>query len=360
MLHRFNSNRYMRFCTAKMTSTLRYCTLAIASSLIVALASCNQTPTTTNTTQSPAVNSSPAATTTTHNHSNAEQININTAILSELDKFEAQLGVPALSHKIQANRPYGSPEELVTKNVVNQQQFDQIKDLVTVEDVVLTGEARDVDYMSKLGLMRGHMLVANELLDQQKPKEAEPHIGHPVEEIYVDVEDQLNERNVKEFKTSLMSLQDLVKASPKSPQVENNFDTSMQSIDGAIAALPESQRNSPAFVLQVVNELLDAANSEYGAAIADNKVTALIEYQDSRGFVLYANNLYQGISNQMAQVHPNEHQAISTNMSELTKAWPAVNAPTTLVKTPDEVTQLVTTIEQNSQKVLNAKTSAKL
>lgn len=344
--------------TAKRLSILQYCGLAIASSFIVVLASCNQNPTTTNTT--PPRTHTNSAVTTTHNHSGAEQININTAILSELDKFEAQLGVPALSHKIQANRPYGSSEELVTKNVVNQQQFDQIKNMVTVEDVVLTGTAKDVDYMSKLGLMRGHMLVADELLAQQKPKEAEPHIGHPVEEIYVDVEDQLNERQVKEFKTSLISLQDLVKSSPKNPQVDKNFDTSMNSIDSAIAALPASQRNSPEFVLQVINELLDATNSEYGAAIANNKVTALIEYQDSRGFVLYANDLYQKISNQMAQAHPQEHQTISTNMAELSKAWSSVNAPTTLVKTPDEVTQLVTTIEQNSQKVINSSTSAKM
>ena len=57
--------------------------------------------------------------------------------------------------------------------------------------------------MSKLGLMKGHLLVAQELLNQNQPKQAEPHIGHPVEEIYVDVEDQLNERKVKEFKTTL-------------------------------------------------------------------------------------------------------------------------------------------------------------
>ena len=48
----------------------------------------------------------------------------------QLDKFEAQLGVPALSNKIQANRPYGSPEDLVSKKVITQEQFDQIKDSV--------------------------------------------------------------------------------------------------------------------------------------------------------------------------------------------------------------------------------------
>ena len=141
-------------------------------------------------------------------HGNKAKININNAILSQLDKLEATLGVPALSNKIQANRPYASPGDLVSKKVITQTQFDQIKDMVTVEEVVLTGEAKDIDYMTKLGLMKGHLLVAKELLDQNQPKQAQPHIGHPVEEIYIDVEEQLEERKVKEFKSNLVSLTD--------------------------------------------------------------------------------------------------------------------------------------------------------
>jgi hypothetical protein len=140
------------------------------------------------------------ASTSDHSMHGGRKININSAILSELDKLEAKLAVPALSNKIQASRPYGKTEELVSKNVVSQAQFDQIKDMVTIEDIKLEGEAKDVDYMTKLALMKGHMMVAQELLDLQKPEQAEPHIGHPVEEIYADVEDQLSERNVKPFK----------------------------------------------------------------------------------------------------------------------------------------------------------------
>ncbi len=334
----------------------RYICLAVAACAIVSLSSCNSgTP---NAENSPApnsaANSASQTTETTHsNHGSKKKININTAILSELDKFEAQLGVPALSNKIQANRPYANPEELVSKKVISQQQFDQIKDQVTVQEVALTGEAKDVDYMTKLGLMKGHLLVAQELLDQNQPKQAEPHIGHPVEEIYVDVEDQLNERKVKEFKTNLVSLQDLVKSKPKDAKVKSDFTTSVQAVDGAIAALPENQRTKPAFVLQVINGLLDAANSEYGAAIADGKVSAAIEYQDSRGFVVYANDLYKGISSQVAKENPAADKAITTSMAELTKVWPSVIPPAKPVKTPEEVSKLVKTIEQESQKVID-------
>lgn len=342
-----------------MFSTFRSLPTATVTAILVALAGCT-TPTATNTGSSPSPEASPAATASpaaASSHSGHQTgkgaININTAILSELDKLEAKLGVPALSNKIQASRPYAKVEELVSKNVITQAQFDQIKDLVTIEDIVLTGEAKDVDYMTKLGLMKGHLFVAKELLDAGKVDQAEPHIGHPVEEIYADVEDQLSERKIPEFKNTLIKLQDLVKAGAKDPaQVNAEFTTSMQAVDGAIAALPETQRKDPKFVLQVINGLLDTANSEYGAAVAGGKISAIIEYQDSRGFVMYAEMLYKDIAEQVAKTSPETDKAIVANMTALKENWPSAIAPAAPVKTTEQVAQLVKAIESDSQKVV--------
>lgn len=332
-------------------SILRFLFLTFAAAMLSVLFSCNQSPSVTPTPNvAPSNVSSPSVVANGKN-----KININNAILSELDKLEAKLGIPALSNQIQAQRPYGSPDELVSKKVISQAQYEQIKDMVTIEDIVLTGVAKDVDYMTKLGLMKGHLLVAKELLDLQKPAQAEPHIGHPVEEIYVDVEDQLNERKVPEFKTSLISLQDLVKA--KSAKIDTNFTEAVKSVDNAIAALPENQRSSPEFVLQVINGLLDTANSEYTAAIANGKISAAIEYQDSRGFVNYAEELYKGISSQIGAANADTDKSIASNMSELAKNWPAVIPPATPVNSPSLVTQLIKTIETESQKVVDSNTT---
>jgi hypothetical protein len=334
----------------------RYLFLSIAACAIISLSSCSSdTPKAEMQTQITV----PVTEMSAHGgHGNKAKININNAILSQLDKLEATLGVPALSNKIQANRPYASPEDLVSKKVMTQPQFDQIKDMVTVEEVVLTGEAKDIDYMTKLGLMKGHLLVAKELLYQNQPKQAQPHIGHPVEEIYIDVEEQLEERKVKEFKSNLVSLTDLVKSNPKDAKIKTNFTTSVEAVDNAIAALPIQERSQPEFVLQVINGLLDAANSEYGAAVANGKITAPIEYQDSRGFVVYSQELYQSISSQMTQEHPESHKAIDTAFMELVKVWPTAIPPVQAVNTPEDVTKLVKIIEENTEKVLT-KTSTK-
>lgn len=334
---------------AKMIK-FRYLFLSIAACTLISLSSCTEKTVKSDIKSTPTV--AQVTETSSHSgHSGKAKININNAILSQLDKLEATLGIPALSNKIQANRPYASSQDLVSKKVITQPQFDQIKDMVTVEEVVLAGEAKDIDYMTKLGLMKGHLLVAKELLDQNQPKQAQPHIGHPVEEIYIDIEEQLDERKVKEFKSNLVSLTDLVRSNPKDAKIKTNFTTAVQAVDNAIAVLPTEQRSQPEFILPVINSLLDAANSEYGAAVAKGKITAPIEYQDSRGFVVYSQELYQSISTQMIQENPEAHKAIDTAFGELVKVWPAAIPPAQTVKTPEDVTKLVKTIEENTQKV---------
>jgi hypothetical protein len=249
----------------------------------------------------------------------------------------AAFAVVSLSSCIGGNSPTAekTPAAPVTQNQANQ-----------------SGEATDVEYMTNMALMKGHLLVGKELLDLNEPKQAEPHIGHPVEEIYSDVESQLKEKNVKEFKSTLGNLEDLVKSKPKDPRVATSFASSMEAVDTAIAAVPEEKRNQPEFVLAAIDGVLDTAKKEYEAAIANNKFVEDIEYQDSRGFVIYAQEMYEGIASQMQTAHPEQNKAITSSMSELVKAWPSVIPPSAPVKTPEEVATLVDTIEKNAQTVI--------
>ena len=287
------------------------------------------------------------------NGHNKAKININEAILSELDKIEAKLGIAGLSNKIQAVRPYTKTEDLVSKKVVTATQFEQIKDMVGIETIELTGEAKDVDYFTKLGLMKGHMIVAKELIDLQKPDQALPHIGHPVEEIYADVEGQIKERKVKDFKQSLMDLQQLIKSKPSDPSVSTKYNEAIAGIDSAIAAIPESQRQSPKFTLQVINTILDTAGTEYMAAIANDKIKEIIEYQDSRGFTLYVEQLYTGIEPIMQKDHPEAHKQFTASLEKLKSAYPSAIAPEKPLLTVAEMSSLIKGNEQAAAKVYN-------
>lgn len=183
---------------------------------------------------------------------------------------------------------------------------------------------------------------------QKNYEQAEPHIGHPVEELYGSIEGELIQRNVPQFKSTLNELYSLVKSVPDKPQTTTAFKASEQSIDKAIAAIPAIERQSPEFVLNVMNQMLKTAGEEYTAAIANNKFVELVEYHDSRGFVMYAEDLYQTIGQQMSQERPENHQKITASLEELKTAWPSVNPPTTPVKTPSEINGLISTIELQS------------
>ena len=125
------------------------------------------------------------------------------------------------------------------------------------------------------------------------------------------------------------------------------FDQTLASIDEAIAAVPEEQSNSPEFVLDVIVEMLKNAAAEYEAAIVDNQFVEVVEYQDSRGFVLYSDELYQTVAEQKSQEDPDGHQIITDSLTKLKTAWPSIEAPEAPILDPSEVYGLVSQIEFN-------------
>jgi len=214
-----------------------------------------------------------------------------------------------------------------------------------------TSQEQDVDYLTQLGLIKGHLLVAQELIEQGQPAQAEPHIAHPVEEIYANVEDQLQARQVQDFRPTLVQAEDLVKSRPNDPQLKTAVQDAIAAVDQAMEAVPAQQRQSPALTLQVMDGLLATAQEEYEAAIANGKIAEAIEYQDSRGFVLQAEDLYSQVASQINQANPEAGKAIQTNLSELKAAWPSVIPPQTPVMTPEQVAEKIEAIDTNAAKI---------
>jgi len=57
----------------------------------------------------------------------------------------------------------------------------------------------DLAFAARVTLLRGHLLVGDELVRQQQWNAALPHFLHPTEEIYGDIKDQLAEYRVPPF-----------------------------------------------------------------------------------------------------------------------------------------------------------------
>jgi len=186
----------------------------------------------------------------------------------------------------------------------------------------------DTAYLAVLGQLRGHLIVAKELMQQGNFAQAEKHIGHPVEELYGSVEPELGRRRVKPFKQTLTALLELIQASPGSPETRQAYQSAVAGIDAAMLGVPENVRRDPNTTATVVREIVKVAASEYDASIADGAIVETIEYQDSRGFVLYAGELLKSSlgpgarADAVAILVP-----IQQRLAVLAKAWPGVKPP---------------------------------
>jgi hypothetical protein len=199
----------------------------------------------------------------------------------------------------------------------------------------------DTAYLAVLGQMRGHLIVAKELMQQGNFAQAEKHIGHPVEELYGSVEPELQRRRVKPFKQTLTALLELIQAAPGSPETRQAYQSAVAAIDAAMLGVPENVRRDPNTTATVVREIVKVAASEYDASIADGAIVETIEYQDSRGFVLYAGELLKSSlgpgarADAVAILVP-----IQQRLAVLAKAWPGVKPPARPVLPARTVTSL--------------------
>ena len=146
----------------------------------------------------------------------------------------------------------------------------------------------DVDVLVVLGQMQGHLLVAQELLKAGQYKAAEPHVGHPVDELYGAIAPALQERGAPSFLSTLEELRQQVRLDPTSPATVHKLSAAQQAITKAESAVPLSIRANPNTVNAVVRKLAEAAAAEYSGAEADGQIVEVIEYQDARGFLLQA------------------------------------------------------------------------
>ena len=148
----------------------------------------------------------------------------------------------------------------------------------------------ELAFAARIALLRGHLLVGDELVKQQQWNAALPHFLHPTEELYGDLKDKLDEYKVAPFDGALKALADVVKAR-KTADYAKAQKTVTDALAAADAAMKDRTGDWPAFVVEVAVEALKAATGEYQQAIVDGKLAKPVEYQDARGFILQAERM---------------------------------------------------------------------
>jgi hypothetical protein len=130
-----------------------------------------------------------------------------------------------------------SPEPPAT----SQQTMHQIR---PAEEKGQSGAAiSDQDYVTTLGLMAGHLLVAQDLLATGDVKGADPHVGHPLAELYADVAPRLEAQTQVPLKADLNRCQRMIDQAQAAPTIQACVTQSLKLVDRAIALVPDQQRS---------------------------------------------------------------------------------------------------------------------
>jgi len=204
--------------------------------------------------------------------------------------------------------------------------------------------APDLRFHRNIELIRGHLLVGDELVRERRWAEALPHFLHPSEEIYGKIRDDLKTYGVAPFAAALKSLAQTVKA-----KNESAYRTALAAVEERLAAadkgLRAKEQNWPAHTVDTVLEVLRNAGNEYEEAVEGGRIGKPVEYQDSRGFVWQAEKILNSVADDLAQKDAQAVEAAQASFAELKKAWPTPVPPKQPVKDHGQVLADISKVE---------------
>src|SRR3954464_4130519 len=190
---------------------------------------------------------------------------------------------------------------------------------------------RTLRFFRNIQLIRGHLLVGNELVAQGRWAEALPHFLHPSEEIYPKIRDDLQAYSVAPFAAALKALAQTVRA-----KNQGAYRTALAGVEERLAradkGVRDKEQNWPSFVVETILEVLGSAAGEYEEAIENGRIAKPIEYQDARGFVWQADKLLGSVGPDLAAKDADAVQAAQAAFADLKQAWPSPLPPKAPVK----------------------------
>jgi hypothetical protein len=204
--------------------------------------------------------------------------------------------------------------------------------------------APNLKFARSIALIRGHLLVGDELVRAGRFGEALPHFLHPAEEIYGGIKGDLATYKVRPFEAALKALVQTVKAKKKEA-----YDGALKQVQERLAeadvALRAAEQNWPRFSVETALETLKVAADEYGNAIEKGRIAKAVEYQDSRGFVWQAEATIEAVAADLQAKDADALKEVRGAFAGLKKAWPTAVAPKKPVKDASDVLSDIARVE---------------
>ena len=153
-----------------------------------------------------------------------------------------------------------------------------------------TPVAREADYLEKLGLLEGHLMVGRRLLEAKQARLAVPHFGHPIRELYTFLEPRLAAHRAPGFERELEVMEDWAERGNTGTggAFADAWTALAPKLAAAKASIAPGLRADPRFMLEHVALMAYDVASDYGESIERGRIVNIVEYHDSMGFLLYA------------------------------------------------------------------------
>jgi hypothetical protein len=205
----------------------------------------------------------------------------------------------------------------------------------------------------RIALLRGHLLVGDELVKQRQWNAALPHFLHPTEEIYADIKDQLAELEVPPFEEALKTLSDVVKARKGGADYARALKPVTDALAAADAGMKAKQtENWAGFVTEAAIEAIKTAGGEYQNAMVDGKIGKPVEYQDARGFIFQADRMIGSVAAGLQRKDATALREVRARLAELKRVFPRAMPPRTPVKDHAGLLAIIARIELAAGKLM--------
>jgi hypothetical protein len=183
-------------------------------------------------------------------------------------------------------------------------------------------------FSGNIAEMKGHLDMAVFNLKQGERELAEIHAGHPVEEYWILIGEDIKKRDLELFQSLDRELLEVHEMADTASVEE--FETKVNDVstllDKAEAlVVPLEIRIGFIYKIRVALSLLETAESEYEVGVSESgEVKEIAEYQDSIAFVNRAKKIYQEIR---SAVDEHEAEEIDEFFEELIVAMTEKQAP---------------------------------
>jgi hypothetical protein len=210
----------------------------------------------------------------------------------------------------------------------------------------------DLAFAVRIALVRGHLLVGDQLVKQHEWNAALPHFLHPGEELYPDLKEHLAEYNVPPFDAGLAALAEVVKAHKGGDAYAGARKPVEEALAAADSGLRQEQGDWPAFMTEAAVEAIKAAAEEYGGAIVGGRIVKPVEYQDARGFIWEAERMIESVAPSLQKKDPAALKGLRARLADIKKVFPTAVPPRVPLKDQPGLLAMVSRLELEAVKLM--------